>query len=315
MADPTTSNILLSVPTRGSNSGIWDVPVNNDFTSIDGRLGGVQTISLTNVNVSLTKPTGTATPSGGPTQAENAIVQFSGTLSGNCVITFPLPGYYIVKNSCTVGAFYVQARALGTGNLIGLPDGRAIKIWTDGTNVDFCDTPEVGSYLDLAATTYPTWMTVCTVSPYLLCDGTTYNNSSFPILGGRLGSTFGGNGATTFGVPDLRNRYRIPVGGGAGRITSAGSGVDGATLGASGGDQQVQTHTHGITDPKHTHVLDVYDNSGSTQFVTGGGGGALTHVVKASGSASTGITISAFGSGSSGNIPPGLVAGIVLIKT
>jgi microcystin-dependent protein len=45
---------------------------------------------------------------------------------------------------------------------------------------------------------------------YLLCDGTVYNISTYPTLGALLLSTYGGNGTTTFGVPDLKQR--IPVG-------------------------------------------------------------------------------------------------------
>src|SRR2546430_13573771 len=115
MTDPVSVNILLSLPSRGSNAGVWDSPVNNDFNSLDGWLGGATSISLSSSNVTLTKPTGTATPGAGPTQAENAVIKLTGTLSANIVLTLPLPGKYIVKNSCTVGAVYVQARALGTG--------------------------------------------------------------------------------------------------------------------------------------------------------------------------------------------------------
>jgi len=69
MADPLTSTRGLAVPTRGSDSGTWDVPVNNDMIAIDGMFGGVQSISLTNANVTLTVPaTFSQTPGAGPTQ-------------------------------------------------------------------------------------------------------------------------------------------------------------------------------------------------------------------------------------------------------
>jgi microcystin-dependent protein len=52
-----------------------------------------------------------------------------------------------------------------------------------------------------------------------------------------------GDGATTFGIPDMRGRLPIgwdTMGGTAsGRLTTAGSAVDGTTLGSSGGAQNV----------------------------------------------------------------------------
>lgn len=54
-----------------------------------------------------------------------------------------------------------------------------------------------------------------------------------------LGTTFGGNGQTTFALPDIRGRTPIHVGGGH-------------TLGENGGEQ---AHTLSIAElPTHTHV-------------------------------------------------------------
>lgn len=321
MVDATSVNILLSLPARGSNAGVWDTPVNGDFNSLDGWLGGVASISLTGSNVTLTKPTGTATPVGGPTQAENAVLKLTGTLSANIVLTFPLPGKYIVKNSCTVGAFYVQARALGTGNIIGLPDGRAVTIWNDGTDVDFTDQPEVGSALDLHCntTTLPAWMTACSVQPYLIKNGGTHTASLYPALAARLGSTYGGNGATTFGVPDEMSRIRLPVdsSGSAGRITTAICGINGTTFASAGGDQRMQSHTHTNTlnDPGHSHTY-----SAAPQNSNGANGGstdaqAITTQTTSNATTSITITNASSGAGGSQNMPPAIVSFLPLLKT
>lgn len=327
MPDPQTVNILLSVPTRGSNVGTWDTPVNGDFSSIDGHIGGAASISLSGSNVTLTSPTGTATPGGGPTQAENAIIKLTGTLSANVVLTFPLPGEYIVRNNCTVGAFYVQARALGTGNVVGIPDGRAVKIWNDGIDADFCDAPEVGSALDLHCntTTLPRWITACSVLPYLIKNGGVHTASLYPVLASRLGSTYGGNGITTFGVPDELSRVRLPVdsSGSAGRITSAVSGINGTTFASAGGSQALQAHTHGasVTDPGHVHVLS-YAQSGDT--ATGGASGRSNFLsagqVSNTNNATTSISVTVnavtgASTGAGGNMPPGIVSFLPLIKT
>jgi hypothetical protein len=62
----------------------------------------------------------------------------------------------------------------------------------------------------------------CRQRPYLLCDGTVYNVSDFRYLGAQLGGSFGGNGVTTFAVPDLRGRVAHPYDGTGTRISIPG---------------------------------------------------------------------------------------------
>lgn len=327
MSDPTTVNKLLSIPTRGSDAGTWDLPLNGDFTALDGMLGGSQTISLsTGTTFSLSAPAGSVTAGAGPNQAQNFMLQFTGTLSGNAAITLPLPGFYVVFNNCTVGINYIQFRAIGTGALTGIPDGRQVKVWCDGVNVGLCDQPEVASFLDLCMATTPAWYAGCSTLPYLICDGSVDSIATYPILGGRLGSTFGGNGFTTFGRPDLRARYRIPLdnqgaNGAANRVTAAGSSVNGTTLGAAGGLQNATIGTANIpsynltvTDPGHRHTLPGQLISGVGTNPASGSGQA--QVSGPTGTATTGITV---GSGGGGvaltTLSPAMVAGLTLIKT
>lgn len=329
MADPTTSNKLLAIPTRGSDSGVWDLPLNSNAAGLDGMLGGVTTIPLSvTTTILLSVPsTGSVSPTAGPNQSQNSLIKFTGTLTGDVFVGFTLPGFYIIHNQCTVGSFFVAlAPASGTGLTIGCPPGRKTHVFFDGINMDYVDMPEVGSFMDMAVATTPSWMTVSAPAPWLVCDGNPgYSVNVYPALGALLGSTFGGNGITTFGVPDLRARYRIPLDnqgsqGAAGRITSAVSGINGTTIGAAGGNQGLQAHTHTTTigDPGHAHTFGTNNNGAGAD-----GGRAAAAAVGVTNnnpltSVSTtniSVTVNTTGSGNSGAIPPGLVFGIAFIKT
>src|ERR1700722_5561670 len=264
MAEPNTVNRQLVVPLTGDLVGAWGTSaLNPNFSQLDGILGGAATISLSSATTfALTIGTGSITPSGGPNQSSNALLKFTGTLTGNAVIQFSQPGFYIVHNACTVGAFYVQlAPSAGTGSTIGAPPGKKQHVFFDGTSMDYVNMPDPGAAHDLhGATALPPWMTACSVLPYLIKDGSTYSSSVYPQLAAQLGSTFGGNGITTFGVPDERNRARIGLdtngpGTFSNRLTTAACGFNGQVMGAAGGDQNLASHVHTTTDPGHSHPV------------------------------------------------------------
>lgn len=329
MADPTTGNKLLAIPTRGSDVGTWDLPVNSNSNGLDGMLGGAASLSFSGATtVLLTTPsTGTVGAVAGPNQSQNALLVFTGTLTGTATVQFTLPGFYIVHNRCLVGNFCVTlSPASGTGNVIGAPPGTKQYVFFDGTNMDYVDLPFTGSFLDLAVPTLPAWMAACSVAPYLICDGSIYTSSIYPSLNALLGSTFAGNGITTFGVPDLRGRYRIPLDnqgsqGAAGRITQSGSGINGTTIAASGGAQAYAITQGNLPAISPTFTgTPLAQNAGWGGNVVLGASGANNSLPNANNMTSTTYTpagtISALGSGNAmTTLPPGLVSGITFIKT
>ncbi len=85
---------------------------------------------------------------------------------------------------------------------------------------------------------------------YLLAQGQLLSISNNNALFSLYGTTYGGDGRTTFGLPDLRGR--VPVG------TGTGPGLAKVSLGQRGGRETVtQTvntmaaHTHGVTVAAH----------------------------------------------------------------
>ncbi|MEH3052930.1 MAG: tail fiber protein [Patulibacter minatonensis] len=70
------------------------------------------------------------------------------------------------------------------------------------------------------------------------CDGQLLAIDDYAALYNLLGTTFGGNGVTTFGVPDLRGR--VPVHVGPGYVQGQMAGTESVTL----INNQIPAHTH-----------------------------------------------------------------------
>lgn len=223
-----TTNRSFDIPARGGSSGTWDDELRDWATRLDTMLGGVLTTSLSSSNVSIAS-----------TAYNYGVLRFTGTISANITITLPAKACtYIVENLTTGAGFYVRFTT-GSGEVIACPQGMATDILVDGTNVRFRSLPAPGTFWDYGGATAPPWIAACTTPPWLACDGSTAAIATYPHLAAVLGTAFGGDGVTTFGLPDTRNRARVPLMASSALLTSAVSGVDGATRGAAGGTQSV----------------------------------------------------------------------------
>lgn len=81
---------------------------------------------------------------------------------------------------------------------------------------------------------------------WALCNGQLLPINQNQALFSLLGTVYGGNGQTTFGLPDMRERVPLHVG-------------DGYSLGERGGQS---AHTLTISElPTHTHVMNASTNS------------------------------------------------------
>lgn len=124
----TTPNLALNTPANGTFVGTWDVPVNANWNLIDSALGGIASIALSNVPVVLSAA-----------QYANGIIAFSGTLTGNVVVTFPAIGrFYILYNNCVAAtSFTITCQISGVGTNIVIPPVDPCFAVTDGVNMKF----------------------------------------------------------------------------------------------------------------------------------------------------------------------------------
>lgn len=139
----------------------------------------------------------------------------------------------------------------------GTQDIRLGVVGTDNTIAMDC--APAGIVLPYAGSTAP--------AGFLLCYGQAVSRTTYAVLFAVIGTTFGaGDGSTTFNLPDLRGRAAVgkdDMGGtAANRVTNAGSGITGTTLGAPGG---AQNHTHTVTSTGNT-----MDGPNSTSGVNNG---------------------------------------------
>ncbi|HXT14444.1 MAG TPA: tail fiber protein [Gemmatimonadaceae bacterium] len=92
------------------------------------------------------------------------------------------------------------------------------------------------------------------------CDGTLVAISTNDALYALIGTAFGGDGQTTFALPDLRGRVPIHQGRGQG-------GLSPYVIGQTGGTEQVTLTAQNI--PAHTHTLAASKDTGTTPDPTG----------------------------------------------
>lgn len=164
----------------------------------------------------------------------------------------------------------------------------------DGTHLTAPIAAAVSEEIGLPVGTIVLWSTNVPPTGWLICDGSAVSRATYNTLFLIIGTTYGvGDGATTFNLPDLRQRF--PLG-------KAASGT-GSTLGSSGGNID---HVH--TGPSHTH--DVTGAPTSTTVVSSGVGATVASSTHGHGSTT------AAGAGTTGTAnPPFLVLNYIILYT
>lgn len=346
MASSYSSRLRLEMIATGEQSATWGVTNNTNLgTLIEEAIAGSVSINMpADADYTL------STSNGASDEARQAQLYFLSAVPLTATRDIIIPGvektYWITNR--TTGGQSLTIRTASPLQSVVIPNGYACKVLCTGTSYVYQVSPAFGWFNKTVEASAFTVGGVSIGTPpgvvadfagasapagWLLCYGQAVSRTTYAALFAAIGTAHGaGDGSTTFNLPDARDRARIGKGnmGGtaAGRITSAVSGINTATLGATGGDQNPQAHTHAstatatvsINDPGHVHGLSgsLIGAGGSGVGGTGTGQSLATNTA----SATTGITATAAvtmnnassGTGASGNIQPGIVFNVI-IKT
>ena len=90
------------------------------------------------------------------------------------------------------------------------------------------------------------------MTDWLPCDGRLLQIQQYAALYSLIGTNYGGDGRTTFGLPDLRGRASVNVDDRSPNVFGAG---------VKGGQETVQLTT--TTVPTHTHAMEVLSSPGN----------------------------------------------------
>jgi len=137
MPSSYTSRLKLERQAAGENSGSWGDLVNYVFNRIDSSVKGYQAVSVAgSANVTLTSNNSTTNTDDSTTddQVHNAVLEFTGALTGNInVFTDAVETKYTVFNN-TSGSYTLTFAPTG-GSGVDIKQGTKTLVYTDGTTM------------------------------------------------------------------------------------------------------------------------------------------------------------------------------------
>jgi hypothetical protein len=133
------TDLGLELMVTGENAGTWGDKTNTNLNIINQAAAGYQAISIAGGanTTTLGIQDGSSDLTGNTNAARNLIIELTGTITGNQVVTIPdtIEKSYIIKNN-TTGSFTVEFKTVsGTGATFAAADKGTRLFYSDGTNI------------------------------------------------------------------------------------------------------------------------------------------------------------------------------------
>ena len=133
MASSYSTDLKLELMVTGENAGTWGTKTNTNLNLLQQAIAGYQAVSIAGG----AQTTALAMTDATISNARNAVIELTGTITGNQIVTIPdgIEKTYTVYNN-TSGAFTVQFKtASGTGPTFSTVDKGIKFVYSNGTNV------------------------------------------------------------------------------------------------------------------------------------------------------------------------------------
>ena len=133
MASSYSTDLKLELQVTGENAGTWGDITNTNLVLLQQAIAGYQTVSIAGG----AQTTALAMTNATLSNARNAVIELTGTITGNQVVTVPdgIEKIWTIYNN-TTGAFTVQFKTVsGTGYTFATTDKSTRIFYSNGTNI------------------------------------------------------------------------------------------------------------------------------------------------------------------------------------
>ena len=133
MASSYSTDLKLELMVTGENAGTWGDKTNTNLNLIQQAIAGYQEVSIAGGAQTTALAMADATIS----NARNAVIKFTGTITGNQIVTIPdsIEKVYTLVNG-TSGAFTVQFKTVsGSGPTFSATEKNVMLVYSNGTDI------------------------------------------------------------------------------------------------------------------------------------------------------------------------------------
>ena len=141
----------------GENAGTWGDKTNTNLNLIQQAIAGYQEVSIAGG----AQTTALVMSDAAISNARNAVIKFTGTITGNQIVTIPdsIEKAYTIVNG-TSGAFTVQFKTVsGSGPTFSATEKNIMLVYSDGTNVIEVSNQLAGSVIGTDVQAYDAGLT------------------------------------------------------------------------------------------------------------------------------------------------------------